>query len=352
MSVNRISPEDLMALSAYLDGALDPPDRSSLERRLATEPLLRAELESLRDTVNLVKSLPRLKAPRDFTLTSVMLAQMNGGQLSPSPKIIRPARFNRWQMASMATLAASILLVFIGLFAGFDGSTTKSSSEDRDVEAFNTGLVVGSENEEDGIPKSSPTPTLDLSDVIKTETTVAASSAPDTASAVETEEPNQASAVGDDTAENAGDQPPSVPEPGNDATGSGETVAETQRSPAPTANSPAAILPSNGQAGSAANSPTAETMAYTAPTASSMPSPAPTNVSATKVTDEFEPADNEEVPNQPAVEQEAAIGRTEIANSSNSSDKDESFEIKPLLVVGLAGIIASIMALVYTWWKR
>ena len=70
MSVNPITPtpEDLMMLSSYLDDELSVSERNELEQRLSIDEDLRAELESLRETVNLVHSLPYLKAPRNFTL--------------------------------------------------------------------------------------------------------------------------------------------------------------------------------------------------------------------------------------------------------------------------------------------
>ena len=62
------SERDLELLSAYLDGELDERARTQLEQRLAQDRALRAELQRLRETVALVRSLPPVKAPRDFTL--------------------------------------------------------------------------------------------------------------------------------------------------------------------------------------------------------------------------------------------------------------------------------------------
>jgi anti-sigma factor RsiW len=62
------SDRDLELLSAYLDGELADREKEMLEQRLAREDALRAELDDLRETVALVSDLPRLKAPRNFTL--------------------------------------------------------------------------------------------------------------------------------------------------------------------------------------------------------------------------------------------------------------------------------------------
>lgn len=353
MSVNRISPEDLMALSAYLDGALDPPERSSLERRLATEPLLRAELDSLRDTVNLVKSLPRLKAPRDFTLTPAMLAQMSGGSsVSHHPKIIRLAPFNRWQVASIATLAASILLVFIGLFAGF-GDTT-SQNKDTNEASQESAPDVNGEAVEASISKPTFTPTLDLSSIMRNGTTASASSAPGVSDVMGTQQPSGAVAGGDPAEGPAPVPPPSQPTgllgdaENADAADEGY-VAVTQAAQSPV--SPSAAIPqTSGQAGSAANNPTAETMTFAAaPTATAQPSPAATSASATKVAEETRPDDTTLPSDEPALEPAPETGRAEF---DESADEDEGFEINALLVVGLVGVIASILALGYTWRKR
>jgi hypothetical protein len=63
-----LSERDLELLSAYLDGALTDREQRALEQRLAHDNTLRTEMDHLRDTVALVRELPRLKAPRQFTL--------------------------------------------------------------------------------------------------------------------------------------------------------------------------------------------------------------------------------------------------------------------------------------------
>jgi anti-sigma factor RsiW len=68
MSRNHPTDHDLELLSAYLDGELPDRERAALEKRLATEPVLRAALQGLRETIVLVHDLPRHKAPRNFTL--------------------------------------------------------------------------------------------------------------------------------------------------------------------------------------------------------------------------------------------------------------------------------------------
>ena len=68
MTGNALSDHDLEQLSAYLDGELGERERHDLEGRLATDAALRQTLDELRATVELVRSLPPLKAPRSFSL--------------------------------------------------------------------------------------------------------------------------------------------------------------------------------------------------------------------------------------------------------------------------------------------
>lgn len=63
---------DLELLSAYLDGALTHRERETLEQRLVQESALREALDDLRTNVALMRRLPRLKAPRDFTLAPTL----------------------------------------------------------------------------------------------------------------------------------------------------------------------------------------------------------------------------------------------------------------------------------------
>ncbi|MBC8099119.1 MAG: hypothetical protein H7Y11_06725 [Armatimonadetes bacterium] len=78
---------DYELLSAYLDDALDPVERTALEARLTTEPELRREYAGLQQTVRLVQALPMLKAPRSFALTPAMAtAAQPTPVVLPSPK--------------------------------------------------------------------------------------------------------------------------------------------------------------------------------------------------------------------------------------------------------------------------
>lgn len=100
-----IRPGDFELLSAYLDNALPEAARADLETRLAAEPELRATLDSLRTMLRVLRAVPTLRPPRNFTLD--------------------PARYRRrawWasyrtmQVVGALGAFASVVLVALGLF--------------------------------------------------------------------------------------------------------------------------------------------------------------------------------------------------------------------------------------------
>jgi hypothetical protein len=114
----RLPPEDLLALSAYLDDELAPSEREVLEQRLATDSHLRAELDSLRHTVELLRALPRLRAPHDFTLNPAVYGKQARLKVIPLHKLL-------WRAGGLAAVAASLVLVFGVLLLG--GSADKAN---------------------------------------------------------------------------------------------------------------------------------------------------------------------------------------------------------------------------------
>ncbi|MEO8606990.1 MAG: hypothetical protein ABI690_03875 [Chloroflexota bacterium] len=106
MSAERnFTDQDYELLSAYLDGALTETERAALETRLQNDVGLRQELEALRQTVNLVQTLPPLKAPRNFTLTSSMVR----------PRATRWLIFPTSTAFSAISAAAATVLILLGM---------------------------------------------------------------------------------------------------------------------------------------------------------------------------------------------------------------------------------------------
>lgn len=100
--MNFLKPSPLEQLSAYLDGKFTPRQRADLEKQLAANPQLRADLESLRRTRAVLRAAPRLRAPRNFTLTPQMV------RARPQLPVFYP--YLRWSTALTGLLVLFILL--------------------------------------------------------------------------------------------------------------------------------------------------------------------------------------------------------------------------------------------------
>ncbi|MBC8170886.1 MAG: hypothetical protein H7X77_04425, partial [Anaerolineae bacterium] len=146
--------QDYDLLSAYLDNDLSAGDRAALESRLVAEPLLQRELAALRQTVQVVNSLPPLKAPRDFVLTPAMA----------SDKIIAFPGQQRSRLLKFGlpilSAAASVLVILIGLGAllssqSLQSPTSGSTAPQADVAALSsatTQLTLDATLTLDGLP--------------------------------------------------------------------------------------------------------------------------------------------------------------------------------------------------------
>lgn len=86
---------DIEQLSAYLDGQLSEPESKRLETRLESDAELASALSDLRAARDILRKLPKRKAPRNFTLTRQM-----AGLKPPLPKTYPIFRF----AAAFATL--------------------------------------------------------------------------------------------------------------------------------------------------------------------------------------------------------------------------------------------------------
>jgi anti-sigma factor RsiW len=96
----RISQRDLEAISAYLDGQLSQRERARLEARLKTDPGLREAYEQIHHTRAILRSLPAVRAPRNFTLTP----QMVRAKRSPAPA---------YPVLRLASVVATLLFVLV-----------------------------------------------------------------------------------------------------------------------------------------------------------------------------------------------------------------------------------------------
>ena len=97
------------ALSAYLDGQLARRKRDRLEKMLQMRPELRLALAELKRTRIILRSQPRIRAPRHFTLTPEMVG---------ARKAMRPQSwfFESMRLASVLASLIFVLAVFGEVF--------------------------------------------------------------------------------------------------------------------------------------------------------------------------------------------------------------------------------------------
>lgn len=104
----QLDARDLELLSAYIDGEITPAEQTMLENRLAQEPALRRELQTLRQTVSWIHALPPVTAPRNFTLTPEMVRTKPARILAfPTSAIVGTLS----AVAAVMLVAAGLLLV-------------------------------------------------------------------------------------------------------------------------------------------------------------------------------------------------------------------------------------------------
>lgn len=96
----RISNRDLEALSAYLDGEISADQKQALEARLESEEQLNRAYLELRRTRMILRAAPRVRAPRNFTLTPRMVG-------------VRQTRSWSFPVLSMASALAGLLFILV-----------------------------------------------------------------------------------------------------------------------------------------------------------------------------------------------------------------------------------------------
>ncbi len=100
-------------LSAFLDGELKARDQERVRQHLEVCEACRWELQTLQETVNLVRSLPQLKAPRSFRIP----------HSTPAPSVplwMRPAAYSALRVATGA-MAAALVMALAGHAVGVPG---------------------------------------------------------------------------------------------------------------------------------------------------------------------------------------------------------------------------------------
>jgi hypothetical protein len=132
-------------LSAYVDVRPDAPSEDRVQQHLATcDATCAADLEGLRATVRVLKSIAPVTAPRSFALTTEMVADLPDGKPLGEPPA--PVRTGGWRMPVLVPAAASIAaaLVFALVLVGnISGAIEQSGSSSADTAVNATGIGGG-----------------------------------------------------------------------------------------------------------------------------------------------------------------------------------------------------------------
>ncbi len=80
---NQLSSRDYELISAYIDNELSARDRAKFELRLKTEPELNRELREIGKTRQMIHSLPRLRAPRNYYIKPTAVPVRPSLRLAP-----------------------------------------------------------------------------------------------------------------------------------------------------------------------------------------------------------------------------------------------------------------------------
>jgi hypothetical protein len=148
---------ELELLSAYLDNQLGPAERARLERRLAQEPQLQATLDDLRMVKVRLVALPKVKPPRNFTLTPKLLEARGHTAPRPLPRLL--------PLVNLATALAAVLFAVL-ITADLRGSFNLAAPAPQ-VESFQVAeapaaeaQAVESASADAAIKSTTPTPEI------------------------------------------------------------------------------------------------------------------------------------------------------------------------------------------------
>jgi len=113
----QITPRDWETLSAYLDDQLSASERRALEVRLARLPELSQSLEELRSTRIILRSLPKLRAPRNFTLTPSMAGRRSNGvpERRTSQRTDTRVSAGAYPLFRLASMLATLFFIVISV---------------------------------------------------------------------------------------------------------------------------------------------------------------------------------------------------------------------------------------------
>ncbi len=118
-----LSAEERAALVAYLDGELPEEEARKVEARISQDPTVRAEVEAMKRTWELLDYLPRAEPSPNFTHRTVSLVT---GEHRAA--LVARQRRRRWAFA--AGWAAAVLLAAAGGYAAVTYLAPREPTDD------------------------------------------------------------------------------------------------------------------------------------------------------------------------------------------------------------------------------
>jgi hypothetical protein len=99
MNMNQSSPLPISdeLLSAYIDGDISEAEKQQIELAIATDPEIAWQVETLRQTVALLRAMPSVPLPRSFVLQEEQVADILHARRSSGLSVARSKDLSIWQ---------------------------------------------------------------------------------------------------------------------------------------------------------------------------------------------------------------------------------------------------------------
>ena len=137
-------------LSPYLDKEVTAEERAFVEKAMAASPELQHELETLRQTVSLVRALPPRPAPRPFTLSE---AEVQPVRPTSGPRRAFPTWLKHWSMLA-AMLLGVLAIGGVFLTRQFGNLSAPAEIAFRQEAAAPEAAIAGRQAEEEAAAQS------------------------------------------------------------------------------------------------------------------------------------------------------------------------------------------------------
>jgi hypothetical protein len=323
------------ALSAYLDGALTPAEMQRFERQVASDEALQAELEEQRLIKASLSRLPRLRAPRNFTLDPALYGRPVDSTADRLYPVLRVAT------AVVAILFVVVLVIDLSpIGAGLQEST--SIAEDLRPAAESVEAPAGAEQTPLLEPQAEEVAVgeveIEVTRLVEAEEEAAVEMAAEEPAEAEMAEEEAALAEGDagqaadEIFQEAPEEPAPPPGP-EEASGGGGPPGET----------PMAMLvpPTEEALTSTAETELAEDRAAGGPTtrsAATASAPAPTEVADLALSDQATVLPTAS-PAQPALE-----GSAQAVDDASAIGPETGLSVIQILAISLGALLVLLLA--------